>query len=122
MTYRPTAKVQHLLAAMDREPARVWSVDDVAAVMELVPSLVRAHLAYAVHHQAVHRCKVRDRLFFARTAAALPQPVAEPIRRPWNPAADIRVPKFDPTWKPPVMQCARPTSTAHARAFAEASA
>lgn len=80
MTYEPRGKVAVLADAMRKDPGRIWTSQEVAAVMNISQAAVSAHLDAPIRHGAIHRklengkCKYNLRPFVEAPAPALQQP------------------------------------------------
>jgi hypothetical protein len=113
--YQPRGRVKTLIDAMQDDPHRVWTVPEVARLLKIGTNEVMAYVLYALKAEAIHRGKREGLVLFSLTPfpeheALKKKPRPQRKREPaiaWDPSDDLRIPRFDPAWRPPVMVAPR---------------
>lgn len=118
--YSPKGKILLLLAEMERDPARVWSIPEAGAVMGVRSGGVIAAVTYALRAERMYRGLKDGRAVLSGTpfpVDALPPPTGKKYRSRVKSASgwetdpdDLRIPRVVPGWKPPVMVPPRATA------------
>lgn len=114
--YTPRGKIVPFIEAVKADPDRVWTIADIAKVMELHSRKVGGSLVYAERNGVVFRAKRDGRLVYSGKpfpdGEAPPEPKKKLARRKedegWaTQPDDMRIPRVVPGWVPPQMVAPR---------------
>jgi hypothetical protein len=106
MPYEPKGKVANLMLAMRNRPQHLFDTKESALIMEVAQGQIGAYMLSALEHGVIFSKLIRGRIYYKSTpitdldVAAL----CERLDHAGKPGHDdVRSPKVDPTWRPPVM-------------------
>lgn len=116
--YKPRGRVLAMLAAIEAEPARVFTAAECAQIMDCDQRTVGAYMVYAVRSGRVCKTKVGRQANYSGLRPENAPPLPKRGRQQCNPKIvastswmtdpdDPRIGKVVPGWKPPQMVCVR---------------
>jgi hypothetical protein len=106
MPYEPKGKVANLLLAMRNRPQHLFDAKESALIIEVAQGQVGAYMMSALEHGVIFSKLIRGRIYYKGSpitdldVGALCQRL-DHAGTPGH--DDVRSPKVDPTWRPPVM-------------------